>query len=341
MRRRQGIGPGLLLALWAIWPCFAAGQVPPSEEQVSDEIQQALASGGIPKAVDIVRRFSESYPNSLQSVLTPVLKIAAAEFQKGHRRAAIDLLEASKSFFPKLAGIYAVLGQFYWYEKNREACVRNFQKTLEISPDNKTAREYMDLLFFVPEDFQVPQLLLTKRMRVRPLRAADVDLDYRAVMGSRDHIRGVFGPGDDWPRDDLSYEDDLRALKNHEDEFRRRTAFTFTVTDHREKECLGCVYILPIHAAGYKAQVFLWVTAEAFRKGYDQELFSAVKAWLTDYWPFSRVAFPGREMDWDTYDRIQRSTCLGIQSRASMNPPTSSMIALVFRQASAPNCPGK
>ena len=276
------------------------------KEQVKDEVENAIQIGGIEKAVEMIRQYQEQYPDSTQIILTPVLQTAAGMFQKGERGTAVELLEKSKPFFPNQAGIYAVLGQFYWYERNRDKCVENFRKTLEIDPKNKTASNYMDLLFFVPEDFKVPELLRTKHMRIRPLRASDVELDYRAVMSSRDHIRGVFGPDDDWPKDDLTIEDDLRALKNHEDEHDKRTAFTYTVMDQQEKECLGCVYFIPIHAEGYDVQIFFWVTTEAFKKGYDKELYDAVKKWVKKDWPFARVVYPGRDIDWDTYAKIQQ-----------------------------------
>lgn len=228
-------------------------------------------------------------------------KLAVEEFQQGNRQIAIQMLEAAKRVLPQEVSIYFVLGQLCWYTDDRAGSIENFSEVLKIDSDHKTANRFWDLLFFVAEEFEVPQLLVTGHFRIRPLRAADVDLDYRAVMGSIDHLKGVFGPDDDWPTADLTREDDLRALRNHEKEHAQRSAFTYTVMNHEESEILGCVYILPIHTDEFDAQIFFWVTKDAYDRGLDAALHSDIEAWLREDWPFGRVVFPGRDMDWETY----------------------------------------
>ena len=71
-----------------------------------------------------------------------------------------------------------------------------------------------------------------------------------------------------------------------------------------EKECLGCVYILPCHARKYDAQVFMWVTEGASERGLDRELFEAVRRWIAEDWPFKNVAYPGRTIDWSAWEKI-------------------------------------
>ena len=38
--------------------------------------------------------------------------------------------------------------------------------------------------------------------------------------------------------------------------------------------------------------------------GLDNELFSAVKGWIGKEWPFEKVAYPGRDIDWETWQQI-------------------------------------
>ncbi len=36
----------------------------------------------------------------------------------------------------------------------------------------------------------------------------------------------------------------------------------------------------------------------------DQVLYGTVQRWLAERWPFTRVAWPGRELPWDEYDAL-------------------------------------
>ncbi|MFH1196329.1 MAG: hypothetical protein V1720_11510 [bacterium] len=272
------------------------------EKQITEKI---TAIKNVDEIAEVINSYQEKYPDSTKAILNSAFGLAAEKFNTGERPFAIELVERVKSFFPDRIEIYSVLGQFYYYEFNRTECIKNFKKCLEINPEHKLSKQFLDLLTFVPENFNVPEKLITKNMLLRPLLSSDVELDYRAVMSSIDHLKGVFGPDDDWPQENLTMEDDLRALKNHESEFQKRVGFTYAVMNHEEQECLGCVYIIPIHANEYEAQVFLWVTTDAFNKGYDSELYDAVKEWMKNDWPFSKVVFPGRDIDWDAYETIQ------------------------------------
>ncbi|MEL6853991.1 MAG: GNAT family N-acetyltransferase [Cyanobacteria bacterium J06607_13] len=154
----------------------------------------------------------------------------------------------------------------------------------------------------VPADFPVPAELETDKFRLRMLSINDVVKDYDAVMTSREHLQGVFGPQSNWPSADLSLEQDLIDLGWHQKEFQRRTSFAYTVMSLDEFTCLGCVYFYPSSAAGYDAQAILWVRQSELANGLDEALMRTVKDWLVAKWPFERVAFPGREVAWESYE---------------------------------------
>jgi hypothetical protein len=96
----------------------------------------------------------------------------------------------------------------------------------------------------VPEDFDVPEILETQRMRLRPLTINDAVKDYEAVMTSEERLRSVFDPGGDWPSG-LTLEQDIIELGWHQTEFQLRTSFAYTVVSLDESEVLGCIYNLP------------------------------------------------------------------------------------------------
>ena len=157
---------------------------------------------------------------------------------------------------------------------------------------------------FVPPDFKIPKKLETKKFRLRMLTVNDVVKDYEAVMTSIDHLKGVFGPVSTWPSKELTLEQDLIDLGWHQKEFQRRTSFAFTVMNIEESKCLGCVYIDPTHKIGYDAEVYLWVRKSEFNDGLDPVLYDAVKSGVKEEWPFNKVAYPGREIDWTTWKSL-------------------------------------
>ena len=127
------------------------------------------------------------------------------------------------------------------------------------------------------------------------LRATDVVKDYDAVITSIAHLQGVFGKNSKWPSKDLSFEQDLKDLEWHESEFLNRSSFTYTVMNLDETICLGCVYIFPSRNQKFEADVYMWVRKSEFDKGLDPILFTTVKNWIGEKWPFKKVRYPVRE----------------------------------------------
>ena len=154
---------------------------------------------------------------------------------------------------------------------------------------------------FVPADFEVPRLHETNDFRIRPLTVHDLVKDYDAVMTSRQHLRGVFGPESSWPADTLSLTGNLVDLGWHQNEFQRRSSFTYAVMSPNEKQELGCVYVFPSSKSGYDAVVYYWVRSSAFEQGLEPVLGQVLNEWLKDAWPFESVAFPGRGISWQEW----------------------------------------
>lgn len=158
---------------------------------------------------------------------------------------------------------------------------------------------------FVPDDFNVPEKLETDKFRLRMLTIKDVDKDYEAVTSSIDHLYGVFGPLFEWPTKDLTHEQDLIDLGWHEKEFQIRNSFTYTVISLDESQVLGCVYIFKPDKKTYDAEVYLWVRKSVYNEGLDPVLYSTVKKWIGEKWPFKKVAYPGREIDWESWEKTK------------------------------------
>jgi hypothetical protein len=149
----------------------------------------------------------------------------------------------------------------------------------------------------VPDGFAVPTRLECDGFHLRPLTIHDLVRDYDAVMSSAERLIGFMDPSDDWPRG-LTLEEDLVDLGWHQREFTLGHSFAYTLMSPDERTCLGCFYLYPTRAEGYAAQAFYWVRTSALADGLDERLGGAVRRWLAECWPFPRVAFPGRDIEW-------------------------------------------
>jgi hypothetical protein len=159
---------------------------------------------------------------------------------------------------------------------------------------------------FVPSEFHVPEELETKDFRLRMLTVNDVVKDYDAVMTSAQHLKTIW-PGGSWP-DGLTIEQNLIDLGWHQKEFQTRRSFAYTVVTPSESLVTGCVYIVPARKPGYDAEVYLWARQSELAGGLESMLYAAVREWLAKEWPFKKVAFPGRDIDWDTWREISTAT---------------------------------
>lgn len=147
----------------------------------------------------------------------------------------------------------------------------------------------------VPSGFVVPAGFRHTAFIARMLSVRDLIPDYDAVMSSEKDLIGLMDPASDWPRS-LTLEEDLIDLGWHQREFTSRHSFAYTVMAPDESLCLGCCYINPSDLPGFEAAAFYWVRSS--HKHLEDALSTSFRRFLTDEWPFSRVAFPGRDQPW-------------------------------------------
>lgn len=151
---------------------------------------------------------------------------------------------------------------------------------------------------FDNDDFHAPEELRTDEFLLRPIVASDAELDYEAVMESKELLR--LWEQSSWPEDDFTVEanrDDMEKLE------RRHAAggsFTYTVMNPTETRCLGCVYIFPADArmfaraqisaiddarwSDYEAVVYFWIRKSRLADRLDRRLLDALGPWLVQEW---------------------------------------------------------
>ncbi len=147
--------------------------------------------------------------------------------------------------------------------------------------------------------------VITDRFILKKLTTLDVELDYNAVMSSRESLRCIFEANDSWPADDMTIEDNLEDLKWHEDEFDKNSSFAYTILNPERNQCIGCLYIYPLTSVHYDASVYYWVTDDVKKNGLEEDLKIFVEKWIEKSWPLQALAYPGREIPWQEWDIIK------------------------------------
>ena len=157
---------------------------------------------------------------------------------------------------------------------------------------------------FVPGDFDVPTLVETPEFKIVPLGPDLARIDYAAYMSSIEHLQKTFTRSADWPHEDITDSDAMRDMEAEQSRFRARKSFAYAVVTPDGLRERGCVYIYPGSVEPYDAEVRMWVTKEELDAGFDAKLYEWVVNWVRTDWPFANVAYPGRAIEWGTWDAL-------------------------------------
>ena len=157
---------------------------------------------------------------------------------------------------------------------------------------------------FYPENAQIPLGLRTDEFVLRMLGPRDVELDYEAVMASKESLRAY--SGGTWPHDGFTIEENLADLEAHERDFHARTGFTYTVMNLAESQCLGCVYLYPLKhilrrtdigedvlatVTDGEANASFWARQDRHADDLDKRLLATLIPWLRKDFAFSKLWF--------------------------------------------------
>lgn len=157
---------------------------------------------------------------------------------------------------------------------------------------------------FIPADFAAPMLVEAEGFKLVPLGPELVKIDFDAYMSSIEHLQKTFTRSTSWPTEGISDEDAMKDMENEQRRFEARESFAYAVLAPDGKRERGCVYVSPSKKPGYDAVVRMWVTKAEYDGGFDAELYDWVCGWMSTDWPFEKIAYPGREIDWDTWDSL-------------------------------------
>jgi hypothetical protein len=169
--------------------------------------------------------------------------------------------------------------------------------------DQATAKPESDTkASFIAADFKVPTLVQTPGFKLVPLGPALVKVDFDAYMSSIEHLQKTFTRSTSWPHKDISDADAMKDMETEQARFEKRESFAYAVLTPDGSRERGSVYVSPSTVDGYDAVVRLWVTKAEYDAGFDAELYAWVTNWIKKDWPFAKVAYPGRAIDWSVWD---------------------------------------
>lgn len=157
---------------------------------------------------------------------------------------------------------------------------------------------------FVAPDFAVPTSAEGPGFKLVPFSPALAKVDFAAYMSSIEHLQTTFSRGTGWPHAGITDADAIKDMEGEQVAFNARRSFDYSVLTPDGSRERGSVYISPSPVAGCDAVVRLWVTKAEYDAGFDAELYQWVNEWVSREWPFTKVAYPGRAIDWAAWDAM-------------------------------------
>lgn len=151
---------------------------------------------------------------------------------------------------------------------------------------------------FIPDSFVPPKKVSTSHFSFTVLDEQVAKVDHDLVMTNQPRLQGIFGPNSDWPKASMTLEENIASLAVHKEEFKSRVAFAYAVYIRDGGKYIGSVYIDPSQSSDFDCNVYLWVGVEDI--ALDNLLYQTVTHWLKTAWPFTKLAFPGRNVAFNT-----------------------------------------
>lgn len=157
----------------------------------------------------------------------------------------------------------------------------------------------------VPDSFQVPSGTQSNRFSLIPLQLSmdTITKNYEAYMMSAEYLKETFRPNDDWPIG-TTFEEAIVDVGYFHFYWHTRGAFVYSIRDPENVRELGCLYITSTHKAGFQAEARFWVRESELTKSLEEEIDEFSHNWIRESWPFERVAWPGRDIGWEEWEKL-------------------------------------
>lgn len=157
----------------------------------------------------------------------------------------------------------------------------------------------MTCMAWLPDEFTHPTCVpVLDGYHLKPIRESHTEIDYPAVMGSRERLWEFYGEAWGWPPATMTVEEDRADLARHEREIEAHESFNYALLNLDESALFGCVYIDPPERAGADAEISWWVVDEKVGTPLEDALDVLVPRWIARVWPFEKPRYIGRDLSW-------------------------------------------
>lgn len=157
----------------------------------------------------------------------------------------------------------------------------------------------MTVMAWLPSDFSHPTCVpVLDGYHLRPIRASHTEIDYPAVMGSRERLWQLYGEAWGWPPATMTVEEDRADLARHEREIEAHESFNYALLNLDASALFGCVYIDPPERTGADAEISWWVVDDKVGTALEDALDLLVPRWIAGVWPFEHPRYVGRDLSW-------------------------------------------
>jgi hypothetical protein len=160
---------------------------------------------------------------------------------------------------------------------------------------------------WLPDDFVHPlRADLPTGQHLRPMGPDDTEIDYPAVMGSRERLWSIYGEAWGWPPAHMTVEADRDDLAHHAREIEAHGSFLYGLFDDAEAELFGCLYIDPPTKAGdVGAEISWWVVDELVGSEVEKAFDEFVPRWTAEEWPLpAPPRYVGRDLSWAEWNAL-------------------------------------
>lgn len=152
--------------------------------------------------------------------------------------------------------------------------------------------------------YEPPLELDTPLMHLEPLGPLHTERDFAAFMSCREFIAESLHWGS-WPSADMTLAKNRRDLEMHQDNFNKRTQFTYTVLTPSRDRAVGCIYMDPVYVNNRRGgpgerkitnplhmELLWWVSKSELSRDLDWHLVASVLEWVRRDFPFTKVQIP-------------------------------------------------
>ncbi|MBQ4849374.1 hypothetical protein [Pseudoalteromonas sp. MMG012] len=138
------------------------------------------------------------------------------------------------------------------------------------------------------------------------LEPSVAEVDYAVVMRNQTRLSTFFKGIMDWPKADMTLEENRASLAQHHQEFKEQIAFAFSVFSVSNNQCIGSVYLDASRCDDFDCELYYWLDAGCLEL--EATLEKSICDWIEHAWGLPKIALVGRSIALETWLQLIRES---------------------------------